>query len=79
MGSRMVAQLKPGKGKIMKTQLHPGQQVDVYQDPITKKKFEGKAKLVSEYRPDEGSGLPMWHVEFNDEPGQTYLRTIFTL
>lgn len=63
----------------METQLYPGQQVDVYQDPITRKNLEGKAKLVSEFQPDEDDGLPMWYVEFDDEPGQTYLRTIYTL
>lgn len=51
--------------------------VEIYQDPMNFKKFEGIARLVSEYRPDEGDGLSMWEVEFLDEPGQTYLRTIY--
>jgi hypothetical protein len=50
--------------------------VNIYQKPITKEDFEGQAKLISEYRPDEGDGLSMWEVEFLDEKGETYLRTI---
>lgn len=61
----------------MMVQLLKGQRVEIYQDPITKKDFEGKATLVSEYRPDVGDGLSMWQVRFDDELGQTYLRTIY--
>jgi hypothetical protein len=39
-------------------------------------KFEGRARLLSEYRKDDGDGLSVWFVEFLDEPGDRYLRTI---
>ena len=54
-----------------------GDVVEVYQKPMTAELFEGKAKLIEEYRPDFGDGLSIWIVEFLDEPGATYTRTIF--
>jgi hypothetical protein len=56
--------------------MQAGDKVPVYQDPITRQDLEGEAQLVELYRPDEGDGLSMWWVEFDDEPGQTYMRTI---
>lgn len=58
--------------------LQEGQAVSIYQDPITQKDFEGKAILVEQYRPDEGDGLSMWVVKFEDEPETEYVRTIYT-
>jgi hypothetical protein len=60
------------------TTLQKDQTVEIYQDPITQKDFEGKAVLVREYRPDEGDGLSMWVVRFKDEPETTYTRTIYS-
>jgi hypothetical protein len=57
--------------------LEQGQIVEIYQDPITQADLEGKALLVEEHRPDEGDGLVMWVVEFEDEPGVEYIRTIY--
>lgn len=55
-----------------------GMTVMVYEDPITCTIKEGKAKLIENIRPDrgEGDGLSVWEVEFLDEPGQTFCRTI---
>ena len=51
--------------------------VKIFQLPMSREDFEGEAKLVREHRPDVGDGLSMWEVEFLDEPGNTYLRTIY--
>ena len=48
----------------------------IYQKPLTCEDFEGWATLRKEYRPDEGDGIAMWEVEFDDEPGRTFLRTV---
>jgi hypothetical protein len=53
-----------------------GQKVDIYHDPITGEWPEGTATLIAQHREDVGDGLSIWHVEFDDEPGSTYLRTI---
>lgn len=50
--------------------------VVIYEDPITRKREEGKARLDSELRPDEGDGLSLWYVEFEDEPGHLFTRCI---
>ena len=61
------------KGHRMK----PNDIVEVYEDPITKERPEGKARLVKEYRPDYGDGLSMWVVVFLDDPYKSQkLRTI---
>ena len=61
----------------MTIKLKAGQVVNVYQKPVTEEEFEGKAILVSEYRPDAGDGLVMWVVNFlKDYPDETYTRTI---
>lgn len=52
--------------------------VMVYGKPITREDPEGEAKLIREYRPDNGDGLSLWVVEFLDEPGREFLRTIHT-
>jgi len=54
-----------------------GDIVQVYDHPVTFEGFEGEAKLISEYRPNEGDGLSMWVVEFLDDPGQEYLRAVY--
>ena len=54
-----------------------GKIVNIYQDPITQSNLEGEAKLIKEYRPDEGDGLSMWIVEFLDEPGNVFIRIIY--
>ena len=54
----------------------PGKIMSIYQKPLTWEDYEGEAKLLREYRPDEGDGVSMWAVEFVDEPGEEYLRTI---
>jgi len=52
-----------------------GQTVNIYQKPLTGEKYEGRAMLVEQYRPDEGDGLSMWIVQFDGDDG-TYLRTV---
>ncbi len=56
-----------------------GQKVTIYQDPITRQRPEGKAKLigrVSEIGVYEGHPVVRWQVEFADEPGVSYERTV---
>jgi len=53
-----------------------GDIVMIYCNPVTQKLPEGKAKLIREWGPDVGDGLLIWYVEFLDEPGEEYLRTI---
>lgn len=55
-----------------------GDKIKIYQKPLTFEGFEGEATLVAECRPDEGDGLSMWEVEFDDEIGRTWWRTIYT-
>ena len=58
--------------------METGDKVKIYQKPITQEDFEGVATLVSKYLPDEGDGLSIWEVHFeNDQSGETYLRTIY--
>ena len=52
-----------------------GDQVKVYENPITEENLEGEAILISLYRPDTGDGLSMWEVRFGNEE-ETVLRTI---
>jgi hypothetical protein len=54
--------------------MKPGDRVVVYEDPITCLRREGTAKLIEQFRPDEGDGLSMWYVRFGDEP--EVMRTI---
>jgi hypothetical protein len=51
--------------------------VDIFQKPVEREDFEGKARLIENYRPDDGDGLSIWYVEFLNEPGEFYLRTIY--
>jgi len=53
-----------------------GMMVDIYQDPITGKEFEGRAQLIAQKQEDTGDGLSMWVVIFLDEPDNEYLRTV---
>ena len=53
-----------------------GMTVIIYQDPLTQLKREGKAQLVRQERIDDGDGLEMWTIRFEDEPRELYLRTI---
>lgn len=56
--------------------LKSGVIVKIFGKPVTGENFEGKAELVTRYRADLGDGFSMWEVEFLDEPGGTYLRTV---
>lgn len=59
--------------------MKPGDVVNIFHDPITKKNLEGKAILVEQVRADDRDGLNMWMVHFpEDYPEENYLRTIFT-
>ena len=54
------------------TNLKTGDIVRVYQRPLTKEDFEGRAKLIEHVRDDD------WMVSFVDEPGDaTYRRKVF--
>lgn len=52
------------------------QVVKVYQKPLTGEELEGMARLIVEIREDTGDGLSIWLVEFTDELGEKYQRTI---
>ena len=41
--------------------------VSIYEDPITCAKLEGKARLIETIREDDGDGLSLWYVQFDDE------------
>lgn len=49
--------------------MNPGQQIMVYEDPLTEKIFEGTAKLLTklEERPIHGGKLEHWKVRFIDD------------
>lgn len=51
-----------------------GVKVMIYEDPATRQKPEGKATLRELYR--ENGLESYWRVEFDDEPGAYYERTI---
>lgn len=50
-----------------------GETVRVYHDPLTQKKFEGKARLVKLIDPEfgywEGRRLMRWQVRFDNDNG----------
>lgn len=62
--------LKFIKGVFMKA----GDTVEIYEDPVTCKKLEGKAVLIRPIGPPD-RGLQIWHVRFEGEKG-VYTRVI---
>ena len=52
-----------------------GQTVMIYTKPMTQEEPEGEACLM-EVCQDTGDGYPLWYVEFADEPGERYVRTV---
>ena len=57
--------------------VEPGNIVDVYQDPITQKDFEGKAKAIKPVGAMLPGGLQYWKVNFvGDHYTDTYRRKI---
>ena len=59
-----------------KTKLQKAQKAIIYEDPITRLRREGEAKLIELVRENTGDGLELWDVEFKDEPGQQFFRTV---
>lgn len=57
-------------------QLKPGLKVMIFLDPLTEKLTEGTAVLRKKLDANPGDGLEIWNVEFSDEPGAIYIRTI---
>jgi hypothetical protein len=57
----------------MRTQLKRGSRVTIYEDPITKTKPEGEAKLVKQISYDPQ--CERWYVDFGD--GIKIVRVIF--
>ncbi len=53
-----------------------GDIMPVYQKPLTGQQLEDYATLIKEIKPDDGDGLSSWLVEFLDETGNYYQRTI---
>ncbi len=54
--------------------MRAGQAVTIYEDPLTEMAPEGKAKLVRLV--DSFGYLEGWMVEFAEEPGTTYFRSV---
>lgn len=52
-----------------------GTRTTIYEDPITKQKPEGQATLRELYK--ENGCESYWRVEFDDESGAFYERTIY--
>ncbi len=51
--------------------------VDIFQDPITRNKFEGRASLVKKIKVRSTSPrVEDWEVNFIMEPGGTFRRSI---
>ena len=48
-------------------ELTPGKVVNIYEDPVTCRRFEGEATLLDSHRPDDGDGLSLWTVKFLDD------------
>lgn len=48
----------------------------IYEYPITRKKLEGRARLIKQIREDAHAGTEDWMVEFHDKPGDETARTI---
>lgn len=78
IGNRIRASLDKliEKGQNKMKEHKPNDIVKIYQDPITKKDYEGQAKLLSLYRPDVGDGREIWKVKFLDD-GYITTRTIY--
>ncbi len=57
------------------TPVRQGDIMPVYHRPLTGRQLEDYATLIEEIKPDE-DGLSIWLVEFLDEPGDYYQRTI---
>jgi hypothetical protein len=55
--------------------LKKGDIVEVYEDPITREKLEGKARL-HEFHFTTNDGLEYWEIEFLNEPGQCFQRLL---
>lgn len=58
------------------TRLEAGMMVNIYEDPITCEKLEGRAKLMRPASYLQVTYTPRWFVEFPNEPGQSYERAI---
>ncbi len=51
--------------------------VDIFQDPITRNKFEGRASLVKKIKVRSTTPrIEDWEVRFLQEPGETFRRSI---
>jgi len=49
--------------------------VIVYEDPITRERLEGQAKLIKKIQ-DLSDGYESWSLEFTDELGDHYTRLV---
>jgi len=53
-----------------------GQLIKVFDDPFTKQKYEGTARLVKKIGPEHGTTAERWQVKFIGEQ-ETYPRTVW--
>lgn len=51
------------------TELKEGDIVNVYEDPLSQTKFEGKAKLIKKILPSNQMNTERWKVNFLDDKG----------
>lgn len=53
-----------------------GDYVEVYQDPLTRKDYEGRAKVINAHSPNcDGMATCMVHFD-EDDPGSRHIRLI---
>ncbi|MFW6124380.1 MAG: hypothetical protein ACOC5G_04080 [Acidobacteriota bacterium] len=57
--------------------MRKGTTVNIYNTKLSGQEvFEGKAKLIEKLE-NLAPGVEYWKVEFEDEPGKYYMRTVF--
>jgi len=60
--------------------MNKGQTVIIYEDPFTRQKAEGQARLIECVNNNaglqDGTQYQIWQVEFLDEPGRRYPRLL---
>jgi hypothetical protein len=59
--------------------MEKGDIVEIYEDPYTRKRLEGKAKLIKLLSSDVSMGEEYWTIQFlNEDEGNTHNRWIKT-
>jgi len=53
-----------------------GKKFKIYQDPMSRKHFEGTAKVTIQFAEPNHEGFIYCEVEFDDEPGRKFQRAV---